>query len=77
MMTFLGPSHYRPNNDSIRRSLWEEMAGLITWWDLPWCISGDFNVTHFPNERLGEARFCTNNSTMMEFSDFISKQGLV
>jgi endonuclease/exonuclease/phosphatase family metal-dependent hydrolase len=42
--------------------------------DLPWCIGGDFNVTHFPCERLGEARFCP---TMTDFSELISKQGLM
>jgi hypothetical protein len=41
---------------------------------VPWCISGGFNVTHFPSERSGGARF---NPTMTDFSDFISKQGLM
>jgi hypothetical protein len=49
---------YGPHNISSRRLLWEELAGLLSWWDLPWCIGGDFNVTRFPNERSGEARFC-------------------
>jgi hypothetical protein len=30
-----------------RRLLWDELAGLLNWWDLPWCIGGDFNVTQF------------------------------
>lgn len=47
---------YSPNLDNVRRFLWEELVGLISWWDLSWCIGGDFNVTHFPNERLGVAR---------------------
>jgi hypothetical protein len=38
------------------------------------CIGEDFNVTLFPNERSGEARFST---AMIEFSDFISDQGFV
>jgi hypothetical protein len=29
---------------------------------------GDFNVTRFPSERLGEACYCL---AMLEFSDFI------
>jgi hypothetical protein len=32
--------------------LWEELAGLISIWDMPWCIGGDFNVTLFMDERL-------------------------
>jgi hypothetical protein len=35
---------------------------------------GDFNVTHFPSERLGEARFCP---ALMEFFDFIFDKGLM
>jgi hypothetical protein len=46
----------------------------MSWWDVPWCIGGDFNVTRFPNGRSGEARFCP---AMMEFSDFVSEQGLM
>jgi hypothetical protein len=57
-----------PNIDSVRRSLWEELVGLISWCDLPWCIGGDFNVTRFPCEKLGEARLCP---AMMEFRDFM------
>ena len=38
-----------------------------------WCIGGDFNVTHFPSERLGEAHFSLN----MEFSDYIYELGLM
>ena len=24
------------------------------WWELPECVGADFNVVHFPSERLGE-----------------------
>jgi hypothetical protein len=41
---------------------------------MPWCIGGDFNVTRFPCDRSGEARFCP---AMMEFSDFISEHGIL
>jgi hypothetical protein len=46
---------YGPNLDNVRSLLREEFAGLISWWDLSWCTGGDFNVTHFPNERTGAA----------------------
>jgi hypothetical protein len=65
---------YGPNIDSCRRSLWEELAGLLSWWDLPWCIGGDFNVFRFPCERSGEACF---RPAMTEFSDFIFELGLL
>ena len=42
---------YSPNRDLNRRLLWEELAGIGSWWSLPWCIGGDFNVVRFPSER--------------------------
>jgi hypothetical protein len=36
---------YGLNNDIIRKSLWEELANLISWWELPLRIGGGFNVT--------------------------------
>jgi hypothetical protein len=33
--------------------MWEELAGIISWWESPWCIGGDFNATRFPSEKLG------------------------
>jgi hypothetical protein len=35
---------YGPNDDVERRGLWEELAGLMSMWELPWCMGGDFNV---------------------------------
>jgi len=31
---------YGPNDDGERRGLWDELAGLMHIWDLPWCIRG-------------------------------------
>jgi hypothetical protein len=31
---------YGPNDDGERRVLWDEMAGLMSWWDRPWCFGG-------------------------------------
>ncbi|KAG2666855.1 hypothetical protein I3760_15G085500 [Carya illinoinensis] len=47
---------YRPNLDSNRSMLWEELAGVYGWWELPWRIGGDFNVVRFPSECLGDSR---------------------
>lgn len=65
---------YKPNSDCDRTYLWEELVGLISWWNMPRCIGGDFNVTWFPSERSGETRLCPD---MVEFSDFIFEQGLM
>ena len=42
---------YGPNIDTERAVLWEELSGIHSWWNAPWCIGGDFNVTRFPTER--------------------------
>lgn len=47
---------------------------MLSWWDLPWCIEGDFKVTSFPSERSVEAHFCP---AMVEFVDFIVDHGLM
>jgi len=62
---------YDPNSIRDRRLSWDELAGLLSCWNLPWFIGGDFNVTRFPNERLGAACLCY---AMMEFSYFIFDQ---
>ena len=65
---------YGPNLDRERGLLWEELAGLPSWWDVPCCIGGDFNVVRFPSEKSGLVSF---NSAMHEFNDFISECGLL
>jgi hypothetical protein len=50
-------SVYSPNSDVDRWLLWEELVGLISWWDVLWCIGSDFNMTHFPSERSGATSF--------------------
>jgi exonuclease III len=65
---------YGPNGDFERRRLWEELAGLMSWWNVPWCIGGDFNVIRFPSERSGGRRI---SAAMREFSDFIFERGLM
>jgi hypothetical protein len=65
---------YGPNLDPLCRSLWDELAGLLSLWDLPWCIGGDFNVIRFPCERSGAAHI---SSAMTEFSGFILEHELM
>jgi hypothetical protein len=45
-----------------------ELVGLLSQWNLLWCIGADFNVALFPNERSGESCFC---HAMVEFSNLI------
>lgn len=65
---------YGPNGNISRRLLCYKLAGIYSWWNLPWCIEGDFNVTHFSRKRLGGG---SNRSPMMEFLDFLSELELV
>jgi hypothetical protein len=62
---------YGPSRYNLRRFLWEELAGLLCIWDLPWCIGGDFNATIFLNERSGGA------GAALDFVDFIADHGLM
>jgi hypothetical protein len=64
---------YGPNHARDRRILWDELAGMMSWWNMLWCIGGDFNVTRFPSERSGAA--C--RLAMADFSDFLHEQGLL
>ncbi|KAG6650604.1 hypothetical protein CIPAW_06G055400 [Carya illinoinensis] len=59
---------YGPNVDRDRRRLWEELAGVYSLWDVPWCMEGDFNITRFQSECSGQYR---NSVAMDEFSKFI------
>ena len=53
---------------------WEELSGVCSWWDMPWCVGGDFNVVRFPSERSGSVYFTI---AMHQFSAFISEQSHV
>jgi hypothetical protein len=49
------------------------LAGLLSWWDLLWCIEGNFNIIHYPSERSSDTR---SSPAMLNFSEFILEQGL-
>ena len=40
--------------------MWEELAGVVTWWGVPWVVGGDFNAIRFPSERLGASHFTSS-----------------
>ncbi|XP_065630572.1 uncharacterized protein LOC136067974 [Quercus suber] len=65
---------YGPNCDRDRCLLWEELLGVCSWWEVPWCVGGDFNVVRFPSERFGSANF---TSAMHRFSAFILELSLI
>jgi hypothetical protein len=65
---------YGPNSNNFRRFMWEELTGLLSIWDMPWCIGGDFNATIFHSERSGGAGI---RRAATEFADFIADQGLM
>ena len=44
---------YGPQTDRERSLMWDELVGLASWWGIPWCVGGDFNVIRFPTEKLG------------------------
>ena len=50
--------------------LWEELAGLMSLWEMPWCIRGDFNITLYHSERSGGAR---RRRAMAAFANFTAK----
>ena len=65
---------YGPNLNKRCRKMWEELRGLISWWGVPWCLGGGFNIIRFPSERLAVA---SHTRAMYGFSDFISLYGLM
>ena len=36
--------------------MWEELVGVGTWWDIPWCVGGNFNTVRYPTDRMGMDR---------------------
>ncbi|KAG6624838.1 hypothetical protein CIPAW_16G055100 [Carya illinoinensis] len=65
---------YGPSSNNDKRLLWDELAGVHSWWDLTWCIGGDFNVTRFPSECFGNSRM---HPAMSDFSECIFELNLV
>ena len=65
---------YGRNRDHLRWWLWEELARLISLWDVPWCIGGDISVTLFLDER---SRGAAHRSAVADFADFVAEQSLM
>jgi hypothetical protein len=43
---------YGPQTDSERLIILDELAGISSWCDVPWCIGGDLNVVDFLQKNL-------------------------
>lgn len=41
---------YGPNNNNDRKVLWDELIGIMSLWEKPWCIAGDFNTIRYPRD---------------------------
>lgn len=48
---------YGPNGISVRGQMWDELVSVQQYLKVPWCCIGDFNIIHFPSERLGGSHF--------------------
>jgi hypothetical protein len=64
---------YGPNDDGERRFMWDELVGLISWWELLWCIGGDYKFGFRAKNQV------TSDTLQLRriFSDFIFEQGLL
>ena len=69
---FLGV--YGPNVESNRGLMWDELVGIRSWWNVPWCLGGDFKVVRFRSKRVGSDYF---SPAMYDFSDFIPTNRLI
>jgi hypothetical protein len=65
---------YGPIRAVDRNLMWEELAGIASWWEVPWCVGGDFNIVRYPSERVGST---TLSHSMRDFSEFIFTMGLL
>ncbi|KAK1299875.1 hypothetical protein QJS10_CPB13g01130 [Acorus calamus] len=65
---------YGPHDDGPREGLWGELSAVRAVWSLPWLVMGDFNVTHFPEDRNRQG---PTDVGMANFSSWINDEGLI
>ncbi|XP_026433507.1 uncharacterized protein LOC113330930 [Papaver somniferum] len=65
---------YGPNKPRERDSFWEELDNVYSFWDLPWCIGGDFNTVLSCDEKKNSSKF---TKSMKSFSSFIAQHELI
>ncbi|XP_026450908.1 uncharacterized protein LOC113351051 [Papaver somniferum] len=65
---------YGPNKPHERADFWEELDNICGYWDLPWCLGGDFNTIKCCDEKKN----CnTITKSMKDFAEFISQHNLI
>lgn len=64
---------YASCDGGIRRELWQDLTNTNT--DLPWIISGDFNVVSTQEEKIGGSPI--NHNDVGEFNSMIDNIGLL
>lgn len=64
--TWVQTNVYGPTDYDDREDFWGELAAIRGWWNIPWCLCGDFNATKSPKDRMDgrmnrrEAEFFNN-----------------
>ena len=56
-----------------RRAMWEELEDVYSWWNIPLCIGGDFNVVRSIAERRGQTG-CLQECVMNRVFNKIKKK---
>lgn len=67
---------YAPNSNNIdeRKLFWREIEEVISYWDLPWVLGGDFNEFRFTYERYSGWEITAG---MRKFNKLISRHELI
>lgn len=60
---------------NIRKLLWEKLARLASFINLPWLLMGDFNDISLPCEKFGGCSL--NRMKMRTFNSFLDKANLL
>lgn len=65
---------YGPNKPLERAGFWEELDNVCNYWNLPWCLGGDFNTVLSCDEKTN----CSQTTrSMKDFASFIEQHELV
>ncbi|KAK1289164.1 hypothetical protein QJS10_CPB18g00789 [Acorus calamus] len=65
---------YGPQVEADREELWSEFFDIKKNWNVPWCVTGEFNVTRFVEE---QNRGGTLTPAMLRFSEWFDQENLL
>ena len=54
--------------------MWDELVGILHYWNVPWCYMGNFNTVRFPSEQMDVSRLTL---AMEKFFEFIGDFNLI